>query len=376
MKRKRKDVKMIVLKKKKIKTPAVFLSLVVMLCGCSSGKSGVSDESQTSQTDSLPEKSSVTVKTYDFPEFLYPYGEAEELSSAVYTSFDEASVVVEPETQPFDGYKCTACVDGSYYIYVSDDNYGLLNGDGTELISSSGVASITAISADVLKIEYEDGSLVHFRLDGVSGEMFMPEEFDESRIGFSKQSGGEDEKDVYVLQLDGENLYETSWSSFEKADESLLDTSLEFAAFYKVSNGAADYYIGFDEYYNFTIYEKSYGFISAKVGGEYGECYISSYDDYTELQTLISSFGSESAVFSPSADETEDFVQISFGIDGGRSSVMTVSPDGCCFVETLNGENDEEAINKYFIAMGEDTFIDLINWMNCTLALEYKAVLK
>lgn len=340
--------------------------------GCKKEGSDPADGSPAAVTTGAAQNNGdIQLKTYAFPEFLSAQGDADMLSNAVYRSFDPAAIMVEPERQPFEGYKCTACFNESYYIFKEDEHYGLMNADGTELVDSSGIKKISAASVNLLQIKYDDGTTSYFQTNGAGGGVFvLIEDFDEDRIGFAvNKAASEDGQDTYTLQLDGANIYDAAWLSAETADIKKLDTSRKCEAVYKVTSGSGSYYITFDKFYNFTVYEAAYGFISLKIGGEYGECYILSAKDYSELETLISSFGRESGASTPSKDENADYIQLTMGLEGANRRVLTVSADGYCLTDNIS--DDSSANNKYFTVMSKETFVDLVNWVDSALGAEY-----
>ncbi len=358
------------MKLKSIKKITAFSLSVSLMFTCLVGCNG-SSESENSKADDNTSNSSsntdagVTVKTYEFPEFLSDSEEADVLSNVIYQSFDSAAAMTEPETQPFDDYKCTAVFHENYYIFTEDEHYGLINSIGTELVSYSGLSSFTAVSEDTLLAVYDDGSEIYYRVDGVGGAYTITiDEFDDSRISAAAFASDDETGEYYLLQLDEATVYDVNLSSFKKADIDDIDTGKSYEAIYTATSGNEKYYIAFDEFYNFTVYEGDYAYIELKIGGEYGSCYVLDYDDFTELETLISSFGSESKRESPSKDEDADYVQITMELASG-TQVKTISSEGYCFTDTSS--TDSSVSNKYFTLMDTETFVDLVNWIDITL---------
>jgi hypothetical protein len=339
------------------------------MAGCAKNESESEAESTTATESPTQSSGSIQLKSYRFPEFLSELGGADMLSNVIYQSFNSADVMVEPEKQPFEGYKCTACFGDSYYVYKDGENYGLMNSDGIAVLEPYGIKSLTAVSATELKVKYDDGTTAYFQADGYSGEFIDTDEFDSSRISFARSSGDDENSDAYTLQLDGEDVYGEVWTSAEEINISELDTERSCEAVYKTTLGGDSYYIAFDRFYNFTVYEAPYAFICLKIGGEYGECYVADSSDYAELETLISSFGSENSASPPSKDENYDYIQITLGLQSDSQSVLTVSADGYCLTDNISSESGAD--NKFFTVMSTDTFADLISWVDSTLGKEY-----
>lgn len=341
-------------------------------CGCSGDKGGESTDSAEKTADSrVHTDRDVKLKTYEFPQFLNELSDADVLSNIIYKSFDPSQLLVEPEKQPFEDYRCTACFAESCYIFKDGDNYGLLSSSGEILIPAEGIQRISASGADLLQIRYDDSSTDYYRIypDG-TGEFVTVEEFSDSRISFFKHPSSSDPaQEIYTLQLDGIDIYDTEFSSAQKVDILSLDTSKSFEAVYKVTAGKNYYYIAFDRLYNFTVFGSEYAFISLKIGGTYAECYVLDPDDYSELETLLSSFGRETSASAPSKDANEDYIQITMGLSDSKLRVYTISSDGYCLTDDRS--NDSEPSNKYFTVMDPETFIDLINWVDSELSGEY-----
>ncbi|MBR1723788.1 MAG: hypothetical protein IJ723_02035, partial [Ruminococcus sp.] len=168
-----------------------------------------------------------------------------------------------------------------------------------------------------------------------------------------------------VLCLDGVQIYDTEWVSFERLDPGSLDTQKSCEAVYKASAGSASYYITFDKFYNLTIYECEYGFVRMQLRGKQAECYLLDQEHYKDLRTLIGSFGNESRSAKVSAEAENDYIQVTLGTADDDKETVTISPDGFCFTETADG-------GKYFGVMDPETFTDLVSWIDGTLSTEYK----
>ncbi len=354
---------------KRLLAAAVCSALV--LAGCTSKSNSKKPEESSTQSESAVKKdTSVKMKKYELPAFLEDQKKADVLSNVVYKSFDPAVLMVEPEKQPFENYKCTACFKDSLYIYSDGENYGLLNSAGEELLPAEGVTRITAVSADMLRVSRDNGTTVYYR---VTGEQINEEKiaaFDVGRISFEQPSGlittGSDDGSAgFLLFLDGVQIYDTEWVSYMKLDPAALDTSKSCEAVFKASAGSANYYITFDKFYNVTIYECEYGAIRMQLRGKEAECYVLNQEHYKDLCTLIGSFGSENRSARVSAEADNDYIQLTLGMSSDDRKTVTISPDGFCFTETADG-------GKFFNVMDPQTFTDLVSWIDGTLSTEYK----
>ena len=143
-----------------------------------------------------------------------------------------------------------------------------------------------------------------------------------------------------------------------------------YSAYYRAEKNGEFYYICFDRFYNYTIYNGAYGYVRLKVGEGYGECYILDYDDYTELTKLIESFGETSSVKSPSKDESLDYIQLETGYGTEDVVSMTISADGYCLTDhTVTGE--QQTNNKFFSILDKESFVSLVKWVDQVLSTEY-----
>ena len=352
---------------------AFAVCAAMLLCsGCRKNKNSESPDADPAVTKSTVKKEKdVTIKNYGLPGFLKASQKADVLSNVIYKSFDPASLMVEPKKQPFKGYKCTACFDDTLYIFVDGENYGLLNSLGEELLPSEGISKITAAAAGLLRVTYKDGKTEYYRVDGEKIKEEKVADFDPQRVSFEPlpyYSENEDEADTdrYILCLDGVQIYDAEWSDFKALSADEVDTQKSFEAIYRASSGSVSYYITFDKFYNLTVYECEYGFISMKLRGEEAQCYILDHDHYKDLRTLIGSFGSENRSASVSEEGDDDYIQITLVADTDEPEKVTISPDGFCFTESADGR-------KFFTVMDTETFTDLVSWINETLASEYNS---
>ncbi len=350
---------------------AAVCSVLLFCTACTSKNNSKKPEESSTQSESAVKKdTSVKMKKYELPKFLADSKKADVLSNVVYKSFDPAALMVEPEKQPFEGYKCSACFNDTLYIFSDGENYGLLNSRGEVILPSAGISKISAVAAGILRASREDGTTVYYRVSGDNIKEENIADFDISRISFepisSLTSSDEGQNSTgYLLCLDGVQIYDTEWVTVNKLDPSSLDTSKSCEAVYKASAGSAYYYITFDKFYNLTIYECEYGVIRMQLRGKEAECYVLNQEHYKDLCTLIGSFGSENRSARVSAEADDDYIQLDLGTSDEDKKIVTISPDGFCFTEAADG-------TKYFNVMDPQTFTDLVSWIDGTLSTEYK----
>ncbi len=330
-----------------------------------------SSQSEAHKPSSGTSASTVEIKDYTFPEFLSAIETPDMLSNQVYSSFEEKDYVTSAQRQDFDGYECDMCFGDSYYTFKKDGFTGLLAVDGTVIIEADTYSSVELVSQNIVKLDYSDTQQPsdYMRLSGNSGTLLSADSLLDNRIEFAETTDSETGKLCYQLKIDGREAYDTLWDSVEQVENESVVTSLEFNRAYKASSQGSSYFVVFDDYGNFKIFEGAYALIKLKIGNVYGECYVLSGDDYSELNKMITSFGDESYTSVPNKDETLDFIQIVFGLSTSDQVEVTISSDGYCLTDSIT--HNDQPVNKYFSVLSKETFVDLVNWVNDTLSAEY-----
>ncbi len=365
--------------------------LCAVMTGCEKKKESTESSSQAvsvTASDSSKAPSKVELKNYTFPSFLNAIEEPDLLSRQVYQSFDKKAVEKSVTNQKFSDFNCIAKIADKVYTYSSGGLVGLLSADGEIVIKADKYHKITAVSGDLLMCSYtakekdkdkekeladyfriyENGTVAKYDRKGFSADSIVIAEYADT-----DQATGEDFK-KYILQTEpGKNVEDPTgnslWDSAEKCDPQNIKTGKTYRAYFKVSKSGASYYICFDEYYNYVIYEASYARIRLKVGNVSGECYVQSFDDYTELSRMVKSFGKAAAATTPDGNEALDYIQITFGLNSPDQFVMTVSSDGWCLMDNLTHNNQPD--NKYFACYDKDSFVSLVLWVQEVLSKEY-----
>ena len=375
---------------KTLKITALMLSavMVLSLCSCSQDTgddSGASTTSSAKEAKAVPDK--VELKNYKFPEFLDDIKQPDVLSSPVYVSFAASDYMTEVTEQPFDKYECTAVISNSLYVYSEGKFKGLLDKTGKVLLEADTYTSIMPCSKGVLQLSRDKelnapDDYYSFNVLGIISPS-EPPDFKADNITVSEnivdeQTEDEDaENDNKVCDLIvggdktvGEGTVYCGWEKIEAVTAQSIGTSRPFNAFYKAEKNGELYYICFDRFYNYTIYNGAYGYVRLKVGDGYGECYILDHEDYTELERLVESFGSSGTVKSPGKDEGLDYIQLELGCGTDDMTVMTISSDGYCLTEhTASGEKTVN--NKYFSVLDKESFVSLVKWVDKVLSTEY-----
>lgn len=362
----------------------IAVILAVTMTGCKKDKKETesSTVAQIKNSDNAA-PSSVEIKNYEFPEFLNDLKAPDELSRQVYTSFDKSKYIAEVKEQPFDDYQCENILADKFYTFRQGKFLGLLNSDGEELVEATDYTDITVVSDGILQFcfDKERNAPMQYALYDEYGTLtsYKPEKFNAENIAVyevGSDDADQPDKICYSLSTPDGNLVSDSsgtsvWDSAERAEMEDISTVKAYKGYFKVTKGSACYFICFDDYYNYTIYEGAYALVKIKVGNVYGECYILNHDDYAELDKMIDSFGNAAYRSAPSKDPSLDFIQITFGLKESTQTEITISSDGYCLTDTISAE-DGQTVNKYFSYLDKEDFADLILWADQVLSLEYK----
>lgn len=349
---------------------------VMAATGCEKDKNSSSDSTADVKKPSVNTAlSPVELKDYAFPDFLQDIAVPDMLSKEVYSSFDQQSMVKKVTEQPFDGYSCTDVYEDEYYVFTDGGYVGILNKNGTELLAADKYSSAELVSQGLVKLDYVKDSnqpSEYLRLENGRAELIEDYSFSKKNIKFAEDANAAEDSDKkhYTLTVGGKSVYDVEWDTAREVTQNELQTAKGYSAAYKTSTANGSFFIIFDKYYNFRVYEGVYGMVKLKIGNVYGECYILSADDYSELNKMITSFGNETNVKAPSKDETLDFIQIIFGMGTADQVEVTISSDGYCLTDSIT--HNEQPVNKYFSVLSKETFVDLVNWVGDTLSAEYE----
>ncbi|SEK19093.1 hypothetical protein SAMN05216469_10119 [Ruminococcus albus] len=358
------------------------------LVGCSNktgDSSGSDNASSAKETKAVADK--VELKDYKFPEFLNDIKQPDSLSRPVYVSFALSEYVSEVTEQPFEGYECSQMIENSLYVFSEGKYKGLLNIKGRVVLKADTYTSISLCSPGTLMLSRDKelnapDEYMAFNIYGtvraVSTPEFKPDNISiEEETKYKPVASNEDEARYKAYNLTmgdgitvGEGSAYVDWDKIESVSAQSINTSRPYNAYYRVQKGEEIYYICFDRFYNYTIYNGAYGFVRMKVGEGYGGCYILDHEDYSELNKLIESFGESGPVKSPSKDTGLDYVQIETGYGTDDIVTMTISADGYCFTEHL-GSGDQQP-QKYFTILDKESFVSLVKWVDQVLSEEYK----
>lgn len=360
-----------------IKSLAVLTALTAAaLCGCN--KSAKIDTSSSSLSETGTETSTVgdkkvEIKSYEFPDFLKKHPKPDVLSKVVYKSFNKDTFVTDmtaEQMKNFSGYDCDKSINDRFFTFIDNGYTGILDPAGNEIITANKYAAVEVLSANLLALKYTDGSADYAMLTDNGGFVMLDDgySFEKQQLTIAPAEG-KDGQQAYILNFSQTNSVKFKdsplWDSITEVSKDDIDTKVKFEKCYKATRSGEVYYICFDKYCNYTVYSGEYAHILIKVGDQSGECYVLSSEDYSELNSLVDNFGKPSFADAPSSDQSADYIQITFGLNTSDKKIMTVSPDGYSFTESLN---DDKTKNKYFACLDKESFVSLVEWVSKTLA--------
>ncbi|MBR1864725.1 MAG: hypothetical protein IJ806_11635 [Ruminococcus sp.] len=375
-----------------------FVTYLSLLCCASltvSWLTGCSEEIKTNSSSvpgttlssgsAKPAPEKVELKSYEFPEFLNTIKSPDMLSNPVLISFDANAAVSGVTSQPFEDLECVQLVEDAVYIFAKDGFKGVCDLNGKVLLEADTYTDIKPCSNGMLMLSRNKelnspDDYAYFNEFGsftmIDRYRFVPDDIVIDAVPAAEETEDtEEERMIYDLILPGNvtagsGTEFSGWDRLEPMPVEELDTVRAYSAYYRAQKDGSFYIIGVDKYYNYTVYNGTYGMVKLRVGNDYGVCYILDYNDYTELDKMLQSFGDSNEVKAPSKDENLDFIQIEMGTAPGTTTTVTVSADGFCLTDrSAVGDNPS---CKFFSMLDKESFVSLVQWVDQVLSKEYQ----
>lgn len=315
--------------------------------------------------------------TYSFPNFLLKSDNFSKFSRLVYNSFD-VDTVNEPFDEPVKtegGYQCDAeFSDGRFMRFIYGNKYGIIDINGE--IKLQGIYnSIRQIRPELFELKTESKTVyaVVDENDNIAvvkddaykwlAEKTKPE------ISQAVPENGDNVAEVtegtrYILKTpDGKTVFDRSFDSI--AESSKENFELDCESVFTAYSGGSYYIIVFDEYYNYSVYEGSYGTVNVAVNDNSGSCYILSYDHLVQLLSLFSSFEYVEGETEPS----EDLVTVDLTSSASNQNRYVISSSGSCEITSVAEDGVTLVVNKYKLPY--ECFADVVKWVDTVLSTEY-----
>lgn len=357
---------------KKLLAASLCLSVAVVSLAACDKKDSSENSSTTTTTSSVDGIEPVIEPDYDysFPTFLEDKDSISLFSNLIYASFDSRTASVTVTEQPFENATCEqAFLGNAYYSYVSGDKKGLLDADGNVAVAAN-YTEISIVRPDTFLLTNEAGEekyafvsengIITTEPDGKNSWFTSAEP-----LKISQATDSETNIVSYYLEAaNGKVIYDKYWDYIEPT---VLDTpsSASFSAYI----GDAYYFIVFDKYYNYKIYEGSYATVEVYAKGKYGSCFVLSINDFNEISSMIDSFGISSDSRVSPINQNVDYVKFTFGNTASNKKLVTISADGYVYTESMNPEDGTSY--KYFTLVDKMCFADIMSWINDELSGEY-----
>ena len=354
------------------------LAVCMTACGCkndNSDKIGVVTPFDNEEDDiSFVTKADVIA----FPGFLEDEEAISRFSHIVYSSFDAvtANTPFEEIITVDGGYKCDVEFSGGkFYRFLYNNNFGIVDNKGN--VKLQGVySSIRQIRPDLFELVTK-GEKTYATVDENNDFVFVNDQsfdwvFEKNKLEIVQAAieAGDNVAEVsegvkyYLRTPDGRNVYDKSFDSIAEGSKENLEIDCEsvFVAY----SGGSYYLIAFDEYYNYKVYEGSYGNVSVQIDEQKGDCYILSYDHFMQLISLFNCFDfTESNSVLP----TDNFVSVEFNSVKNNQTKYYICDNGYCEITSV--AEDGVSLVKTVYMVSPECFADALDWIDSVLSTEY-----
>ena len=313
-----------------------------------------------------------------FPEFLSDKESISRFSRLVYTSFDfeKTNSETEDEISVDGGYKCDVAFSGvNLYRFIYNGNYGVVDDIGN--VKLQGVySSIRQLRPELFELVY-NGKATYATLDEDNNFVFVEDDsvkwvFEKNKLEITQATieAGDNVTEVpegvkYHLKTpDGKIVYDRSFDSIAETSKDTLGIECEIV--FTAYSGGSCFYIVFDEFYNYKVYEGSYGNVKVQIGEDKGECFILSYEHLLQVLSLFSCFDFEQ---NSAVTPTENIIQFDFNSGKNAQTMYSISDNGYCEIVSPADDGLSFVTTKYKVS--SECFADVIDWIDSVLSTEY-----
>lgn len=358
----------------------VFLAFAISFSMCSCNNNG-NDETDTISPVQNEENEIYFVSkhvSFSFPEFLKDNDNISMFSRLLYQNFDYKKVnTVNDENEKTEGgYVCDmSFANGKLKRFKYTDKFGIID-DEDNIKLHGNYTSIVQLRPDLFELVLGNKK-IYATLDEDNNFKFIDDKSFEwvfkkgmleiSTVSVDKAEAGVDvtEGVKYALKTpDGKTVYDKSFDSITEISKDNFD--IECESIYSAYSGENYYLIVFDKYYNYSVYEGSYGNISLQIGNNKGNCYILSYEHYAQIMSLISCFDySESKVL----EKSDNYVYIDFSVSKNSQSKFLICDNGYCELSSPSEETGNTEVKKYTVS--KECFADVVDWISTNLSEDY-----
>lgn len=363
------------------KPVSLVLCLTVLLSCCSC--SNESSDSAPLVSPSVKENDDIRFITksvsYSFPEFLSENENISVLSRLVYKSFDveKTNTIGEENEKTPNGYVCDiSFLNGKLKRFKFGEKFGLV--DEKDNIKLQGnYSSIKQIRPDLFELEkdgekqyatFDENYDVKILQDDSFDWVFKDNSLSVTNVSVETVDNSADISDVTKVALktaDDKNVYDRTFDSITETKKENYDINAK--CIYTAYSGETYYVIVFDEYYNYSVYEGSYGNINVKISDREGNCYILNHDHYVQLLSLTSCFDYTQT---EDAQLSDDYVYVDFSVSKNNKMKYLIYNNGYCEISSPSDETGEIVTKKYMVST--ECFADVVDWISVNLSEDYE----
>lgn len=362
----------------------VMLCVSIMACGCNNDNSeiiGVVTPSKPNENEISFVKKPVS---YSFPEFMLENDNISKFSHMVYRNFDidKTNTPLETPEKTKGGYVCDLTfLNGRLKRFKYMDKFGLIDENDNVKLQGN-YSSIRLVRPDLFELVGIDGKTVYATYNDNADIVFLTEENIQSfewifkkgsltvtNVTSDSVDNSPEVTDVVKYSLktpDGKIVFDKSFDSIVETIPEGLGMNIDAEYAYTAYSGEIYYFIIFDKFYNYSVYEGIYGNIDIQIGKNKGSCYILNHDHYVQILSLTASFDYKET---DKEAKTDDYVFFDFSVSKFNQNKYLIYNNGYCEFTTLD-ENGEPVTKKYMVS--KECFADAIDWVNINLSEDYE----
>jgi len=316
-----------------------------------------------------------------FPQFLENKDDISLFSRLLYTNFDY-DLTNKPlgETLTVEGgYKCDMKFsNGKFFRFAYNKNYGIVDDKGN--VKLQGVySSIKQLRPDLFELIY-NGSKTYATVDADNNFVFVEDDCFNRVFGKTKPeitqsvtNSGDNIADVhdamksYLKTPDGKIVYDRGFDSVVESSKKTL--GIECESVFTAHSGGVCYVIVFDKFYNYKVYEGSYGNVQVQLSEKNGSCYILSNDHLLQIVNLFSCFDYEE---SKAMKPIDNFVSVELNSAKNNNTKYYICDNGYCEITSVSETGEAPVKTVYNVS--KECFADVLEWINLVLSTEYTGV--
>lgn len=364
--------------KKNIFSIILSLAISLSMCSCNSNTPDSSNTVNQAQNDDNKVYFVNKPISYSFPEFLSEKENISMFSRLLYQNFDyeKTNTVLDENEKTNGGYVCDMnFANGKLKRFKYTDKFGIID-DEDNIKLHGNYTSITQLRPDLFELcvgnkksyaTIDDDNNFQIIDDDSFSWVFKKNGLKISPVTSDTVETGVDVADgvKYVLKTsDGKTVYDKSFDIITELSKDNYDIDCEYI--YSAYSGDNYYFLVFDKYYNYAVYEGTYGNIDVQIDEDKGSCYILNFDHYLQILSLTSCFDYTD---NTEASKSDNYVFIDFSVSKNNQSKFLICDNGYCEITNPSEETGESIVKKYTVS--KECFADVVDWINLNLSEDY-----